>query len=315
MIKFVRIIRMLLIMLCLTLASTNQAFSAPKVVVSIAPLHSIVTAVMKGIGEPKLLIPPGQSPHVQGLSPSSTKALHQANLVLWIGEDYEVAMAKTMTQLDITTVQIPFLKLPDINLHRLRLDEHGENDHGQDTAEEHTHHKHEGESDPHVWLSLGNVRVLVVHLRDQLMAMDNGNKQYYSKNADDFLIKLDALDMAIKIQMQGIEQIPYMVFHDAYQYFEMEQGLHTSTAVTLNPQQMPGAKRISELRKEIQEKNIKCLFSEPQFESKLVSVLVEDSNTKTSQLDPLGSHIEPGAGLWFELLDNLAKSFRNCLGS
>ncbi len=60
---------------------------APMVAVDIAPLHSLVSQVMDGVAEPELIISKGATPHSYALRPSEARALQDANVIFWIGED------------------------------------------------------------------------------------------------------------------------------------------------------------------------------------------------------------------------------------
>ena len=74
----------------------HPAVAAPKVVVSIVPIHSLVAGVMKGVGEPSLLIPVGTSPHTYNLKPSDARSLQSADLVVWVGEGLENYLQKPL---------------------------------------------------------------------------------------------------------------------------------------------------------------------------------------------------------------------------
>ena len=103
------------------------------------------------------------------------------------------------------------------------------------------------------------------------------------------------------------------MFHDAYQYFENRYGLKASGSITLSPELPSNATRIKNLQHMLKEKSIKCVFTEPQFNKKAVDVLIEGTNTKVLQLDPLGVSIEAGENQYFGLMRNLAQSFKKCL--
>ena len=69
------------------LSTSMLVADVPKVTVDIAPVHSLVSSVMKGVGKPDLIIPAGASPHEYQLKPSNAKSLEDADVVFWIGED------------------------------------------------------------------------------------------------------------------------------------------------------------------------------------------------------------------------------------
>src|SRR5207253_1959120 len=68
---------------------------------------------------------------------------------------------------------------------------------------------------------------------------------------------------------------PYVVFHDAFQYFERRYGLNVVGSISINPEVPPSAKRLTELRRKIRSLGAVCVFAEPQFDTRLVDNLIE----------------------------------------
>ena len=63
------------------------------VVASIKPLHSLVAAVMEGVGT-YLIVEGAGSPHTYALKPSQAGNLQNADLVFWIGDRLETFLEK-----------------------------------------------------------------------------------------------------------------------------------------------------------------------------------------------------------------------------
>ena len=125
--------------------------------------------------------------------------------------------------------------------------------------------------------------------------------------------KLDALVVELSHELEPVHKKGFIVFHDAYQYFEQRFGVAAVGSITVSPEVMPGAERVSKLRKKISELNATCVFSEPQFQPKLVETLVEGTGARTGVLDPLGATLKKGPDLYFQLLRNMASSLKKCL--
>ena len=125
--------------------------------------------------------------------------------------------------------------------------------------------------------------------------------------------KLDNLMAEIDNELQPVRGRGYVVFHDAYQYFENRFGVSAIGSITVSPEVMPGAERVAELREKVKSLDATCVFSEPQFEPKLVKTVTENTNAGTGVLDPLGSSIKDGPELYFTLIRNMAKSLKDCL--
>ena len=117
----------------------------------------------------------------------------------------------------------------------------------------------------------------------------------------------------LKARLTPYREKPYVVFHDAYQYFEKRFGVSAIGSITVSPEVLPGAERVSKLREKVKSLNATCVFSEPQFEPKIVTTIVENTNSGTGVLDPLGTEISDGPDLYFTLVRNMASSLENCL--
>ena len=152
---------------------------------------------------------------------------------------------------------------------------------------------------------------LIVETRS---AVDPANAAIYAKDGQKLASRLDALIKEIDETLAPARGKPFIVFHDAYQYFEKRFGLTAAGAIAVAPERLPGAQRVAEIRARLRETAAVCVFREPQFSSSLVDVVVEGTNTRTGVLDPLGATIEDGPELYFSLVRAMAASFRTCVG-
>ncbi|MEO0793074.1 MAG: zinc ABC transporter substrate-binding protein, partial [Pseudomonadota bacterium] len=191
---------------------------------------------------------------------------------------------------------------------------HDDHDHG---AKKTKHAGHEGhghdETDVHVWLDPLNAVALVGEIEAALSKADAPNAATYKKNADALVAQLKSLVTEVSKTLKPVQGKGYIVFHDAYQYFEKRFGVTATGSVTVSPEVMPGAKRIKELRAKVKRLDVACVFSEPQFEPKLVKTVAEGTSAKTAVLDLLGASIDNGPDLYFTLIRNMANSLRTCL--
>ena len=144
----------------------------------------------------------------------------------------------------------------------------------------------------------------------ELSDLDPDHADKYNKNADETITAID--EMVNNINKNTNKNAKFVVFHDAYQYFEKRFGFHTAGALTINPDVLPGAKQISEIQEVITEKDIKCIFSEPQFNPKIIETIAQDTGIKTGVLDPLGSVFEANKSQYFKLINDLAEKLKGC---
>ena len=281
------------------------------VVASIKPIHSLVAAVMQGVGEPTLIVKGAASPHTYTMKPSDAAALAQANVVFWTGHDMEKFMEKPLASLSGKATAVALLETPAIAT--LKPREGGTFEPHEHEGEAHADHDHEEETDPHFWLDPENARAAVKVIAATLSAADPAHATVYSENAARTDANLATLEANIAAELAPFKNKPFIVFHDAYQYFEKRFGLSATGSVTVSPEVQPGAARIAEIEKKIRTLGAVCIFSEPQFEPKLMDTIAAGTKTFRGELDPEGASLTEGPDLYPQLLQALADNLKGCL--
>jgi zinc transport system substrate-binding protein len=175
-------------------------------------------------------------------------------------------------------------------------------------------HAH-GETDMHVWLDPGNAKALAEAIANTLADADPDHGAIYRANAERLRQRLDELDRSLEDRLASVADRPYVVFHDAYQYFEHRYGVKAVGAITINPTVRPSAQRLREIHARLEQLDAACVFAEPQFEPTLVETLIEGTSAKRGVLDPLGAAADAGPNHYFQLLNGLADSLVDCLGT
>jgi len=298
------------LMILMTLAQ-SQATAAPKVVASVAPVHSLVAGVMEGVGAPALLVPAGASPHTFTMRPSDARRIDEADIVFWVGEGLESFLVKPLSALGNGRA-VKLMEAADLKLLPYR-DRNG--DHEHEHAHGHDHRHEDAAHDAHVWLDPDNARRIVRHITLALTASDGAHRDLYTQNAKRLLNRIDSLNADLRARLEPVREAPFIVFHDAYQYLERAYGLNAAGSVTVRAEQPPGARRLREIRARIAESGARCVFAEPQFSASLVTTVTEGTQARSALLDPLGADIEPGPDQYFVLMRNLADTLAVCLGS
>jgi len=297
-------------------AGGSLAQAEVKVVTSIKPIHSLVSAVMVGVGEPSLLVKGAGSPHTYSLKPSQAKQLQEADLVFWMGHDLEAFLENSIESIATNAKSVPLMEAHGLTNLEFReggaFEDHA--DHDDHKKDEHGHDDHgHAETDPHVWLDPVNAKALVHEIEEALIETDPANAAAYEANAETMMSRLDDLVAEIDTVLEPVKGRGYVVFHDAYQYFETRFGVSAIGSITVSPEVLPGAERVAKLQNKVRDLGATCVFSEPQFEPKLVVTITENTNAGTGVLDPLGTSINDGPDLYFTLIRNMAASLKNCL--
>ena len=293
------------------LAAGPAHADAPRVVASINPLHSLVAGVMKGVGEPHLLIRGFASPHHYALRPSDARALANADAIFWIGEPVEHFLISALETTKARAVAL--LEAPDVHVLPAREGGVWKTLGGGRDDDDHDHDHGHGHEDGHIWLDPQNAIAIAETAARVLSEADPGNAARYRENARDLAARLAALENELAATLSTAGQAPYVVFHDAYQYFEARFGLNAIGAIAVHTGRAPGAGRLRELRREIVDSGARCVFREPQFEPGLVQTIIEGTGAAADVLDPLGADIPPGDDAYFTLMRRLAGSLASCL--
>lgn len=293
----------------------------PQIVTSIKPVHSLVAGVMQGVGEPLLLVSGGASPHDYSLKPSEARAIDQAQVVFWIGPDLESFLIRPLDNVKDKIRVVALLDAPGMTVLPLReggaWEPHGHDEHGHETPEDGDDHEHEhvyqADHDPHVWLDPVNAIAMVRRIMTVLGEVDVAHRADYQRNGAALIERLDRLNQRLATELAPVRQQPYLVFHDAYQYFERRYDLDAIGSVTMSAERRPGAKRVADIQARIRDLQVRCVFSEPQFQPALVETIIAGSAARRGVLDPLGAELPPGPDAYFQLLQGLATSLHACL--
>ena len=310
------------------LSFISYANAETKVIASIKPLHSLVSYVMDGVGTPDILVDGSSSPHTFQLKPSHATMLQEADIVFWIGEDLESFLETPLESIAANSRHITLMESDEIELLKFREkhifgghddhddhgDEHDEHDehadeHGDEHDDHHDGHAH-GEHDIHFWLDPEIAKTIVKIVTRELSELDPTNASTYKSNSTKALNEINQLISDAKSKIN--KDAKYVVFHDAFQYFEKRFGVEVIGALTVNPEVLPGAKQLAEIREVIEHENVNCLFSEPQFNPSIAETIAKDTGVKAAVLDPLGAELEPGKDLYFDLIGDIASSFESC---
>ena len=343
--------RKLLSYTAISLVLGNSAIAdVPNVTVDIAPVHSLVARVMEGVGSPKLIIPAGASPHEYSLRPSEAKSLQDADMVFWMGEDLAPWLEKSIETLArdaeiVTLLEESGTKLLDFREGALfeehdhsdhddhdehdddkDHDDHDEHDDDKDSDEHDDHDDHDddkdhddhdehahGAHDPHAWLSIANAQTWLNLVAGKLSAADPENAGVYFANAAAGRAEIDSLVAEVNGILAPVRGKNFVVFHDAYQYFETSFDFPAAGAISLGDATDPSPARIAEIQGRVEDEDISCVLSEPQYNPGLVETVLSGTDAKTGIIDPLGVNLEPGPNLYPDLIRNMAKSLAGCL--
>jgi len=282
------------VLVFLTLPSI--AMASVRVVTTIQPLALIVRAVAGETAHISTLIEKQDSAHHFTLSPGDRLAIEGADVLLWIGPDFEVFLNTMMSRLVDQTL-LTALALPEMTLHRL----------DDETI------------DPHVWLDPANAQVIAAAIAGELTRLDPDNRQRYSDNLTAFTQALARIEGEIAGELAELPEFSFAVYHNAYQYFEQRFGLAHGVALVHNPEVAPGIQQTLRTQARVREVAPACVLIEPDYSPALLATLMGDSRAQQIEVDLLGYDLDmtgttalTATANYEQLLNTIAASFQRC---
>lgn len=295
--------RLYFLSLFLLITASASAGAKPlRIVASIKPVHSLVAGITHGIIEPGLLMSSTQSPHHYSLRPSERRMLDEADLIFWIGPTMESFMPRLLDGLKNKNKAVALIQGNGLKLLNTRQAGHG------DEQDDHDHEH--AKIDAHIWLDTKNVDLLIDIITQHIVQADPEHRQQYEANSLQLHNQVAQLRKTLQQSLSTIDK-SFLTYHDGYQYFETEFGLHNAGFVTSSELQ-PSAQRIGDLKKLIEAQKIACVFYDAPTKPPILKSLLSNSSAAAFMLDPIGMHIPPGKNLWFDSMQALAEQFINC---
>ena len=276
------------------------AQSTPSIVVSIKPIHSIVTKIMDGVTKPELLLDSNSSAHTFHLKPSQIKMISNADLVIVISENFELGLRKALKNINEDS-NLKISELDQLIIHNSRG--------------EAIYNKNEDSSkfDFHLWLDVNNMQLIATYISNIIIELDPKNEHIYSENLKELNLELDELKEQIKQQLAPFSSTPFAIYSDTLQYFE--KSLELKRPVIITPFHGAGLsiKRTIDAKRKIKDLNISCLIYDTEVKAKQLRVLSEGLNLKSFKIDILGNEFTPGPDQYFNLMKKTSSQLSLCL--
>ncbi|WP_430460662.1 zinc ABC transporter substrate-binding protein [Thalassolituus sp. LLYu03] len=297
-------------LLALSLPAFTVSAAEPRVLASVHPLGLVAASVVSA-EQLSVLVPPGMTPHDFSLRPSDVEKIQAADVILWSGaegEPYLAGFAKRWPDkqwIDVSAFAADGHHDDDAqdghdDHDHQRGDSHRDgdvHDHGDD-AHDHAGHHH----DPHWWLN-----------PEQMVAAQRQLAQRLGRDPAPFAAAVEQQLAASQQTLSPLRGRGFFVFHRAWDHWVEHFGLNQVGAFTLTPEQKPGLKTLQSMRTQIEQGNVVCVFSEPEFSPALVESVVRGTGVRRGELDPMALNIPLTVNGYPAFLSDLTQRFETCL--
>ena len=298
--------RLLLGLILLLTIKSVGAQSTLNVVVSIKPIHSIVTMLMDGVATPKLLLNSSNSAHTFHLKPSQIRMLSKSDLVITISNDFETGLRKALKNVKKDS-HFKVSSLNQLNILKSR----GEDIYAANEEEEGNHADHT--NDLHLWLDVDNMQLISKHISNLLIELDPANKAKYSENLLKANSELNKLKIKLQHQLEPFSSTRFAIFADTLQYFENNLNLKRPVIITPYHGERLSINRTLKAKKIIKDLNISCLIYGSEIRPNQVNVLSEGLTLKAFKIDILGAVYPAGSDQYFNLMKRISSQLASCL--
>ena len=262
--------------------------SAVRAFVSILPQSYLVERVGGMRVHVEVLVEPGKSPHTFEPTPRQMTALGEADLYFGIGFVFE---ERILNKIQNTNHGFELVRT-DRGIEKRPLEGHSRN------------HGNEGESDPHIWLSVPEIRTQVSNIYEALVKNDPQYKDVYKRNFEDFMKDLDGVHERLSKTFEPYRGLPFFVFHPSFGYFADLYGLH-QVPIEIEGKG-PTPKQLENLIEEAKSQEVKIIFVSPQFDRKGAETVADAIGGTVVAIDPLAKNV-------LENLENIAAEIEKSL--
>lgn len=312
---FFGFIRLMLLALAVCLSDLH-ADAAPRVIVTLKPLHSLVSAVMAGVGRPELLLADKDDPHDHTLTIERIEAMRGADMVFWMSPNLESFLIKPLKVHKIR--HYAFITTPALRVLYARdssgcyLKEACNAPEPYPSALEADRHEAREwtAADPHAWLNIDNAILMVREIARQLSAIDLGHADIYHDNARHYIARLEALKR--EVAKMSIQHLHFIAFHNAYKYIEKSSNIRNSADEIVSVRRPNSLKALEQIRKILWRREASCIVYEPQQPAKLEKQLSQEFPLPLVQMDPLGTLLTPGPDLYPVMMKRIFLNFQKC---
>ncbi len=294
-------------LLMVTLLLSTNIFAAPNIVVSIKPIHSVVSNLTQGITTPTLLLTKNQSPEHAYLKPSQLSLLTHADLAVFIHPTFESGLKKAMDNLNANKKFI-IGKLKNLHLIENEVRETPDEHHQHEA-----HHEHQETVNYHLWLDINNMQLFAKKLIEKLIEIDPEHQSNYTKNLNRFNQDLNKLKQAINQKISAYKTKVLASYANTFDYFTHAHQLKKSVNITRYHGEKLSIFSILKAKRIMKKTQTSCLLATTEVPQKRINLLTEDSNIQSQNIDIIGFNIPRGTQHYAKLMHNIADKVAQCL--
>lgn len=272
--------------LILSLASTLLASPVLTVAVTLQPYAKMLSRLGKDRIEIVVLVPEGSDPHTFEPKPGTLKDFSKAEIYF---TDSSGLDKNWLPRFKGVNSKVKILAL-DSGIHFEHLEDH--------------HHESDA-LDPHLWVSLKNVQIILKNMLAVLTQYDPQGKNFYLENFNTYMEELVSLSDSIESLSKKLpeEKKTFMVFHPSFGYFARDYGFKQLCIEADGKEPKP--KDLQHLIQEAKKSKIQSIFIMPNFSKRSAEMIAKSLNANVVTLNPLAYDFEKAIKILLETLSKV----------
>jgi zinc transport system substrate-binding protein len=273
-----KILLLFLVLLGSCFAPSSKS-SKPVVLVTIQPYAYFVEQIAGNTVSIEIFVPPSANPHTYEPTPKQVEKFARAKIWFRYGDSIEQKILPFLREKKVTDVDL------SKSVHLL-------------ASAEPCGHAHEGK-DLHVWLNPQLALKQAKEISAELIRAWPEHQKLFEQNYSNLAQRLEALDQEIKTELKPFKNSYLLISHPALGYYCERYGLHQLSVECEGKDPLP--QQVARVVKEAQEKKVKVVFTEPQYNNKGASLIAKKLKLPTHEIDPYASD-------YFKMMHDITKS-------
>ena len=258
------------------------------VIATLFPVYDFTRNIAGDRAEVKLLLPPGAEPHSFEPRPADIVMLNHADIFIYTNRFMEPWAEKLQKGIEGRGLSVVDAS-EGVRFIRGTADGAERENHEQRRNSGMKDEQGGQSADPHIWLDFSNAKIMVDTIAEALIAKDPANRDRYTKNAEAYQNRLEAMDRAYQ---KGLSNCGKKIFmnggHYTFGYLAERYGLRYRSAYGFSPDAEPTARNLAAISKALRQEGLKHLFYEELLSPRVADTIAKETNVMLLRLH--GAH-------------------------
>ena len=264
-----------------------------QIATSIFPIYDMARNIVGDRADVFFVVPIGANPHTYEPVPSEVQRMQRVDVCIGIHPEFDGWLKDYVP----ASARAVFLQ------EKIDYYEMEENAHPSHDTEGEDHHQH----NPHIWLSVRNAKAIVSQITKMMVELDVENRDDFKRQAQEYLGRLDRLDVEVSGLWKEVEHKRFIQWHPAWDYFAHDYGLEIVGTIEHGHGDQPSVREFKSLVDEARRKHVKVVVIGLNLESSATEAMVDEIAGTLIRLDTIGDPEDEDRNSYIKLMRHNAR--------